>query len=240
MTNPNIEKVFCLLDEWRHLPAYQLERRADIYFGLFLRDVLDDYLRPKGLTVHPTLIPEFPLRQKTSNRSDKVDYFALATHTETGDQVAFLVELKTDIKSQRDEQKEYLTRAKKRGMRKILFDLKLIFKATSADLRGKYFHLFEAVEKLGLVNKLPNELSERVYGDQPRGLRKCIKDIEIAPSLPTIDVLYVLPKDNEHMHCIGFERVAAVAESQGEIGQCFAAYLRKWGCDEYKAGSQRR
>ena len=72
--------VFSLLDQWRHLPAYQLERRADIFFGLFLPHVLDDYLRPSELAVDTRLIPEFPLRQQGSNRSDKADYFALATN----------------------------------------------------------------------------------------------------------------------------------------------------------------
>ena len=62
--DPRIECVFDLLDKWRNLPAYQLERRADIYFALFLPDVLDHYLRPRDLAVNPRLIPEFPIRQK--------------------------------------------------------------------------------------------------------------------------------------------------------------------------------
>ena len=37
---PTIERVFKLLDNWRHLPDYQLERRADIFFALFLPEVL--------------------------------------------------------------------------------------------------------------------------------------------------------------------------------------------------------
>ena len=41
MDDPRIDRIFDLLDGWRHLPAYQLERRADIFFGLFLPDVLD-------------------------------------------------------------------------------------------------------------------------------------------------------------------------------------------------------
>ena len=34
------EDVFELLDDWRHLPAYQLERRADIYFAMYLPELL--------------------------------------------------------------------------------------------------------------------------------------------------------------------------------------------------------
>lgn len=33
--SPTVERAFELLDRWRHLPAYQLERRADIFFALF-------------------------------------------------------------------------------------------------------------------------------------------------------------------------------------------------------------
>ena len=234
MTNPTLQMVFSLLDQWRHLPAYQLERRADIFFGLFLPDVLDDHLRPKGLTVDQRLIPEFPLRQKGSNRSDKADYFALATYARTGDQVAFLVELKTDIRSARNPQKEYLARASGRGMAKILCDLKLIFKATSPDLRGKYFHLLTAIAELGLVT-LPPKLEEKVY-DSSHGLRKCIDDIEIASSPPAVKVLYVLPEESGQSNYIGFDRVANVVQHRGQIGRCFATYLRKWACEEAGRG----
>ena len=39
---PTIKRVFKLLDDWRHLPGYQFERRADIFFALFLPEVLND------------------------------------------------------------------------------------------------------------------------------------------------------------------------------------------------------
>jgi len=34
-----IEKLFDLLDDWRRLPAYQLERRADIIFAVHLEKI---------------------------------------------------------------------------------------------------------------------------------------------------------------------------------------------------------
>ena len=54
MTNPTICDIFELLDKWRHLPDYQLERRADIYFAMFLPDVLEARYGPCEI------IPEFP------------------------------------------------------------------------------------------------------------------------------------------------------------------------------------
>lgn len=35
-----INDLFDNLDTWRHLPAYQLERCADIFFSLYLPDLL--------------------------------------------------------------------------------------------------------------------------------------------------------------------------------------------------------
>lgn len=237
MTDPTVQTVFSLLDRWRHFPAYQLERRADVFFGLFLKDVLDDYLRPMGLSVDPRLIPEFPLRQKSSNRSDKADYFALAMNPRTGEQAAFLVELKTDIRSARDPQKEYLERASRCGMAKVLSDLKPLFKATTPHLRGKYFHLLTALAELGLVAPLPTKLKEKVYGPS-RGITKCIDDIELASSLPPLKVLFVLPEETGEPNYIGFERIAGVVEDSGEFGRCFATHLRKWVCET--AGSRPR
>jgi len=56
-----IASLFNRLDAWRHLPAYQLERRADIFFGLFLPDALNHHLRSRGISINPRVIPEFPL-----------------------------------------------------------------------------------------------------------------------------------------------------------------------------------
>jgi hypothetical protein len=35
-----ISKLFHLLDNWRNLPSYQLERRADIFFALYLDKII--------------------------------------------------------------------------------------------------------------------------------------------------------------------------------------------------------
>ena len=119
MTNPTICDIFELLDKWRHLPDYQLERRADIYFALFLPDVLEARYGPCEI------IPEFPLRlgtlwpkgsrtllpdkkRKWQNLSVKVDYVAFTKDP----QAVYFVELKTDLKSLKDDQNAYLKRAK--------------------------------------------------------------------------------------------------------------------------------
>ena len=112
MTHPNLAALFDLLDRWRHLPSYRFEPRADAVFGLFLSHALDRHLAPREIVIDPRLIPEFPLGHDDSNRSDKADYFAVSQDRRH----AFLVELKTDMRSLRDTQEDYLNRAVRRGL----------------------------------------------------------------------------------------------------------------------------
>ena len=94
-----ISDLFGLLDKWRHLPDYQLERRADIFFALFLPEVLGKHF---GICINPILIPEFPIRKVTvapwlakngrDDSSKKVDYLALQKSPDgKSAQQAFLV-----------------------------------------------------------------------------------------------------------------------------------------------------
>jgi hypothetical protein len=53
-----IDDIFDKLDDWRHLPAYQLERRADVFFSIYLPELLEERY---GFEIEG-LVPEFPLR----------------------------------------------------------------------------------------------------------------------------------------------------------------------------------
>ena len=228
MTYPNVAGLFDFLDRWRHLPAYQLERRADIFFGLFLPEVLSRHLRQRNIEIDPHLIPEFPLGQGGSKRSDKADYFALSIDRKH----AFLIELKTDLRSRRPSQDDYLCRAKARGLNCLLHDLRDIAKATNVQARRKYFHLLQAVADLGLM-KLPFRLEDKIFCDgNPRGVYKLIESIEIVPDLPSLEVIHVLPaippKGSDGMDIIDFPFFADVVEPSGEIGARFADSLCKW------------
>ena len=89
-----LPQVFDLLTQWRDLPNYQLERRADIFFAVYLARVLEEKV---GLAIDPILIPEFPLKKDGNNLSNKADYLLLARDKSQ----AFLVELKTEMSSRR-------------------------------------------------------------------------------------------------------------------------------------------
>ena len=94
-----LSTVFSKLDEWRHLPSYQLERRVDVFFGLFLPEVLAALSdrEPVLGTLIPDdvhVVPEFPLhkgllgisknkQQGHDNQSVKVD-FAVFPRTRKG------------------------------------------------------------------------------------------------------------------------------------------------------------
>ena len=76
-----IDQLFDNLDAWRHLPSYQLERRADAFFSIYLARILETKY---GEEIEG-LIPEFPVRIGTlqpdleTNQSFKIDYLAKTT-----------------------------------------------------------------------------------------------------------------------------------------------------------------
>ena len=103
--------------------------------------------------MHPVVIPQFPLKKRDNNQSDKVDFLALS---KDGGR-AFLVEIKTDMGSRREGQHEYLSRVRERGMACILSELKEIAEVSKS--RKKYLHLLSALSEMGLL-ALPRELEE--------------------------------------------------------------------------------
>ena len=119
------------LDDWRHLPAYQLERRVDIFFGLLLPEIIAaEYDLPcesQEDRNNLVVIPEFPLRKGLldscnndggSNQSVKVDF---AIFYRNGDcNRLFLVELKTDNNSIDPVQLERMRIAQCVGVKKLL------------------------------------------------------------------------------------------------------------------------
>lgn len=231
MTDPHVSTLLTLLDRWRHLPAYQLERRADIFFALFLPDALDHHLRPRGLTIDRRIIPEFPLGHTTSRRSAKADYFALSSDRSP----AFLIELKTDMRSVRPAQERDLREAVRQGMSVLLARLIASANAAKPYARRKYFHLLWMLDDLRLI-ALPPDLTNKIYGHS-RGVHKCIDDIAIASPLPALKLIHVLPKANDSTDCIDFETFAGIVQCRGEIGKGFARHLRRWACVE--AGTTR-
>jgi len=208
-----VETIFDNLNTWRHLPAYQLERRADIFFSVYL----PEYLRYAKKFDVDTVIPEFPVRIGTIhdkidiNRSFKVDY--VVTNRDLS-RVLF-VELKTDLSSRREKQDWYLDRAKEVGMTSLLEGILEIYNATSAKM--KYLVLLDALVKAHLLTR----------DEQGR--------FAVASVQPNIEILYLQPTNDsaDNTNTISFTQFAEfVASNDDDFSQRFANSLREWATIE--------
>lgn len=213
-----INQAFDLLDKWRHLPAYQLERRADIFFALYLPDIFRHCLA----TEIGGVIPEFPLRlgtlypakepnKQVRNRSVKADYLVKAKD----EKVVYLVELKTEMASRRQKQDNYLLRAKAIGLAKILNGLQEIY--ANSKQKRKYQFLLAELDKLGLISwSSDRQLFE-------------LSDVDC-----TLEIVYIQPRKLEgEPFVISFDEVVeAVSRPGAPLGHRFAQSLRQWVIDQ--------
>lgn len=156
-TKEMIDKMFDLLDDWRRLPAYQLERRADIFFALYLPHIMK--ARFGAHVDHDHIIPEFPVHKKIVDPdwelnskgknprqlSYKIDYLIIC---EKRKQV-FLIELKTDIGSRNFKQDEVLKEAKKNKLPSLVNGILEILKAPYVD--NKYANLIKKLKDFGWI-----------------------------------------------------------------------------------------
>lgn len=178
MDKPNnkITELFDLLDKWRYFPAYQLERRSDIFFAIYLKTLISQ----QYMFQIDAIIPEFPVRIGTiytieSNESFKMDYVAVCQEKKK----VFLVELKTDISSVRENQIKYFRRAQKINIKGLIDGLIKIYDATSQ--KNKYQNLLREVERLGWLTQTSDGIvnNDKAY---------------------EIDILYILPNKKQIEH----------------------------------------
>lgn len=208
----NIKTVFDSLDHWKQLPSYQLERRADIFFSLYLPEILENAL---DTPISSTIVPEFPVKQPQTNRSDKVDYLAV---TADGRTLVF-VELKTDDNSLRRTQFEYLIRAASRPPKQILEDLQQIAKASRQ--KAKYAALQSILEQMGLADthgRYPE--SSKVVLIQPKS--------KVRPW-----VTQMFGDEGIAFSAIGFHQFANIVSGHKDpISERFVKSLRLWAPPE--------
>lgn len=209
--NMTINKLFDLLDEWRHLPAYQLERRADIFFAIHLEEIMQKIL---GVKID-FIIPEFPVRvgeisekHPEINKSFKIDYLAYSRK----EKKVFLIELKTDQRSRREKQDWYLESASKIGVKGLVSGLLSIYNATSQKV--KYDNLLDIVEGVGWIKRDNGEIANL--------------EVEIVPS-----IVYIQPlnKKNEESVISFDEIIEALSESKDPVTKRFVESLGKWKSD---------
>ena len=242
---PTIADLFGLLDGWRHLPNYQLERRADIFFALFLPEVLENRC---GIKIKCPLIPEFPIYKNENDGGHKyADYFVLSDDEQQG----ILVELKTDMASRvschGSKQHEILHDVASRGPRDLIKDVIWLAKNTnnSKPTRQKYVHLLSHLLDLNLV-KFDPTLYEKAFAENSRGITKMLCNVEpteeVYKGRPCRKVIYIQPtpdSDNQNVICFNTFSDVIVESDRGskDIRQWFACYLRKWASEEERPGS---
>lgn len=219
-----IAQLFDQMDVWRHLPNYQLERRADLFFSLYLPEVLEAKL---GLAFRPDLIPEFPVRIGTiypkieTNLSFKIDYLALSASSEQ----AVFVELKTEGRSRRSKQDRYLAEAQEVGLAALLDGLLRIFKATQA--KRKYFRLLQSLGRLGLL-EIPSSMHEIIASDRLQGLNEMCGDVRITCPVKQCKVIYVQPTGTGPDTISFDEFQVVVARHPDALSTRFAQSLKEW------------
>ena len=212
-TETQIDKVFDLLDDWRNLPAYQLERRADIFFAINLPNILKDKF---GVDIE-FIIPEFPVRigtiypdldLKNPNLSFKIDYVAVSNLMKT----VYFVELKTDVGSRRENQDKYLERSKKKNIKTLVDGVLQINIATSS--KRKYGYLLDLLSKIGWVDNATYQNISQDYN---------------------IEIVYIQPinmkieKEEKNNSIITFGDIQKTLSAfDDELTQRFLQSLKRW------------
>jgi len=220
-----LERVFHHLDRWRHLPNYQLERRADIFFSVYLKGMIE---QRTGVLLEDEVIPELPIKRDLvwpdhpTDKSVKVDYALFAKDRSR----VFLVELKTDAASRRDVQDDYLAAAKRIGWRKIVEGVRSIMLATNA--HQKYHHLAAALSRLGYLT-LPSDIEAFLYPVPKPGLTARLEQIAVSGKDSAVDVIYVQPNSQDGDTCIDFEEFAKyVGRFEDPLSQQLSKHLGEW------------
>lgn len=233
-TMQKLDALFDNLDTWRHFPNYQLERRADIFFSLYLVEALQDKFK---FPIHPALLPEFPLLKSLVEenmpgcKSYKVDYVAFSSNLDK----AILVELKTDQDSLNDVQNRYLSAAQEKDFKLMLDDLLKIFRATNS--KRKYFCLLQHLAQIGLLH-IPEHVHTIMQSTTLQGINEASHGIVITSKIKKPKIVYVQPNEsnNPGETVITFNEFSKiVARHDDPLSQRFATSLKAW---TIKAGNK--
>ncbi len=207
-----IRKIFDVLDDWRKLPAYQLERRADIFFAIYL----DKIIKSKYNKTIKLILPEFPVRagdvvhdHKRPDLSYKIDYAVLCDD----DRTVYLIELKTDQGSRRPEQDAYLNKAKELNIPGLIKGIIRIYHATDQKYKKKYDYLINKLSQIGWINRENIEL------------KNTAKDYDIT-------VVYIQPRNEQNLaDTISFDDICSFLTDQDDLTKRFVESLKEWRQD---------
>lgn len=188
-----IQKIFDLLEKWRKFPKYQLERRLDIFFALYLPEILEKELhlnKDKML-----ILPEFPLKklndekaEKKNNSSNNADF---AVFYNNGGKIdLYLIELKTDMNSIDNlKQIKYYQTASENSIKKFLEDIIKIQQSKNMpkQRREKYDNLLEELNEY-VEEEQKSEKEDKRYQKRKWKVKKDVK-LNEKPQ-----IIYIVPE----------------------------------------------
>ena len=230
--------AFNALDEWRHFPAYQLERRVDVFFALLLPQIVEAEFGLVGDKVK--VIPEFPLRKGTlnnssSNHSTKVD-FAVFGHHRNGGKHLILVELKTDNNSIIGDQLSNLDDARGVGVKELVNGV--VKCACHSEQMNKYYQLILKLSEIGCIDG-PGVI--RIMKPKSDDNFYCHVDESWSCAKIELALIYPGPKENipstvdkilpDCLNLVDFCRVVQIVGDNP-----LSSYLTQWG--RYEAGNK--
>ena len=203
-----IDVIFDRLDMLALFPGYQLERRVDIFFALYLDRIINrrfhEDITPKNI------IPEFPLLKvegkdgKQDYRPNRVDYAVF------GMKSLYLIELKTSVGSRNKDQDEVLSRAKEKDLPTLIREA---FKIRDESGKTEKYDYFErCLNDIGIDHKA---LDKVIYG----------KDVKIVYIQP-----YERPSDKKQPYTIiTFEQIITyISQKDDAIAERFCKSLNEW------------
>lgn len=214
-TDISLQRLLKRMDEWRHLPTYQLERRMDIVLSFLIPDIVR-----KEFDLTPDhdleIIPEFPLHKgliindndEGDNQSVKVD-FALFSKQERR---IFLVELKTENNSIDETQLKNMRKAKKAGANKLLNGVIKCAQNTASP--RKYAHLIWMLHNVECII-LPREFIRMKLADERPGLAKNLGDLKVCPNWEknaNIDLVLLYPGFEQENKTMRREKLEPLVE----------------------------
>jgi len=225
MTKNDIDYAFNLLDKWDEFPNYQLERRADIFFALYLPIILN----AKGIEIsHDYVIPEFPLKVEGSNKSKKIDYVVFCKKDK---KKVYFIELKTSMKSLKNNQLKNIKEATI-SFHKLVSDIKEIVIASKSD---KYIEFVKCLGKCLGIKELENI-------EKKKDIEKFNPPEELHEK--KIEIIYIQPIDEKKLAgtvVITFSEIReSIKDKKGYLAKRFRVSLKAWEDRERKIYNSKR
>jgi hypothetical protein len=193
-----LQETFNYLNDVRHLPDYQLERRVDVLFAVHLEQILNAFF--KGKRQVELIAPEFPLENENKKAApNRVDYLCYCRKTHK----LIMVELKTDDLSTRDKQDKYLNIAQDTKSHDIIEYVRTV--CTKSRAKHKYICLIKTLITKGLLvcnKKFKTFESRKEHKKGIKQLMRIIRDkkaLWVSPDLcDDIELVYIKPLGRDH------------------------------------------